>query len=275
MSKEKAGADRSSLCRGTWNTWVWLKRQRGTSLLYIRLNEGQISRFRWLLWDTVAFYARLSRQPPITVLGKTRVVCWKQKSGVRPFVGANVVICPQTEDPFQANHRTEVAEWGKQGQSILKYLYVQTEKGKRSRLSWYVSHDHIVQIILQMPKVLLWTRLNIVVFDLANQRLPESIIEDQLNKPSRPLAAGRIKATQTRSLLLLTIPLVLATTCFYLGSYEEMVLLFVWSGCVVQWSRGIGRRLRCPEPRCRSYIHLLWLRSSLSGIEYQCRVQEL
>jgi 4-hydroxybenzoate polyprenyltransferase len=54
----------------------------------------------------------------------------------------------------------------------------------------------------------------------------ESIEEDRLNKPFRPLAAGRITPTQTKHLLLISVPLVLAVTYFYLGSYEETVLLF-------------------------------------------------
>jgi 4-hydroxybenzoate polyprenyltransferase len=83
-----------------------------------------------------------------------------------------------------------------------------------------------IQILLQVPKVFLWTWLNTLIFVLANQRLPESILEDKLNKPFRPLAAGRITPAQTRHLMLLSIPSILALTYFHLGSYEETVLLF-------------------------------------------------
>ena len=85
---------------------------------------------------------------------------------------------------------------------------------------------NICQIVFQVPKVFLWTWLNTFVFDLANQRHVESVEEDRLNKPFRPLAAGRITPTQTKQLLLVSIPVVLVVTYFYLGSYEETVLLF-------------------------------------------------
>lgn len=88
------------------------------------------------------------------------------------------------------------------------------------------SHPIIMDIILRIPKVFLWTWVNTLVFDFANQRLPESVKEDMLNKPFRPLAAGRISTTQTRRLLLTAIPLVLMTTYCWLGSYEETLLLF-------------------------------------------------
>lgn len=85
---------------------------------------------------------------------------------------------------------------------------------------------NLSDIILQIPKVLLWTWLNTLVFDFSNQRLPESVQEDTLNKPYRPLAAGRIGTEQTRRLLLAAIPLVLAITYYWLGSGEETALLF-------------------------------------------------
>jgi 4-hydroxybenzoate polyprenyltransferase len=87
-------------------------------------------------------------------------------------------------------------------------------------------HPNIWQIIFRAPEVFLWTWLNTLVFDLANQRHSESVEEDRLNKPFRPLAAGRITPTQTKHLLLISVPVVLAVTYFYLGSYEETVLLF-------------------------------------------------
>ncbi|TVY75625.1 Fumagillin beta-trans-bergamotene synthase [Lachnellula suecica] len=80
-------------------------------------------------------------------------------------------------------------------------------------------------IASQVPKVFLWTWLNTLVFDLSNQRHLESVAEDRLNKPFRPLAAGRITPSQTRNLLLVSVPVLLMVTYFYLGSYEETVLL--------------------------------------------------
>ena len=41
-------------------------------------------------------------------------------------------------------------------------------------------------VLWRIPKVLLWNWLN-VFFDIANQRLPQSILEDTINKPWRPI----------------------------------------------------------------------------------------
>ena len=65
-----------------------------------------------------------------------------------------------------------------------------------------------------------------LIFDLANQRLPNSIIEDSVNKAWRPIPAGRLSAAQARRLLLGNIPIVFFVT-FYIGGMEETVAMFV------------------------------------------------
>lgn len=81
-------------------------------------------------------------------------------------------------------------------------------------------------ILWRIPYVVLWTWLNTLVFDLANQRLPGSILEDTLNKPWRPLPAGRISQDQTRRLLFLAIPISLGVIHWGIGATEETVILF-------------------------------------------------
>ena len=81
-------------------------------------------------------------------------------------------------------------------------------------------------ILGRLPLVLLWTWLNVLIFDLANQRLPNSIIEDSINKSWRPIPSGRLSAAQARRLLLGNIPLVFLVT-FYMGGMEETVAMFV------------------------------------------------
>ncbi|KAG9243561.1 UbiA prenyltransferase family [Calycina marina] len=85
--------------------------------------------------------------------------------------------------------------------------------------------SHPADVLFRVPKVFLWVWLNLLIFTLANQRLPGSIIEDRINKPFRPLPAGRITASQTTRLLLFAIVLVLGVTYFWLGSFEETLLL--------------------------------------------------
>ena len=76
----------------------------------------------------------------------------------------------------------------------------------------------------RIPHVVLWTWLNTLLFTLANQRLPDAVKEDAINKPWRPIAAGRITGAQTMQLLLVGIPIVF-TASLYLGGVEETVLL--------------------------------------------------
>lgn len=83
---------------------------------------------------------------------------------------------------------------------------------------------HLLSVLGRGGHALLWVWLNTLIFVLANQGLPASVNEDSLNKPRRPLPAGRITVVQTRRLLLATIPTVLLIT-LYLGAMEETVIL--------------------------------------------------
>jgi 4-hydroxybenzoate polyprenyltransferase len=81
-------------------------------------------------------------------------------------------------------------------------------------------------VFSRLPKVVLWTWLNLWVFNLANQRLPDSILEDSINKPWRAIPSGRITPTQARQLLLISIPLIIFST-LYLGARDESIILMV------------------------------------------------
>ena len=109
------------------------------------------------------------------------------------------------------------------------FVLPQTAFGILGALSGDLTADpkpKLLAIMSRVPHVLLWTWLNTLVFTLANQRLPEAVAEDKLNKPWRPLAAGRISTSQARRLLLCAIPLCLIGIFFCLGAPEETVLLF-------------------------------------------------
>lgn len=80
-------------------------------------------------------------------------------------------------------------------------------------------------ILVRIPYVLTWNWLNLLVFDLANQRSPSSVTEDRLNKPWRPVPAGKVTPAQMRELLLVALPVVLAVS-FSLGAWQETSLLF-------------------------------------------------
>ncbi|KAI2794604.1 hypothetical protein POX_a01203 [Penicillium oxalicum] len=74
--------------------------------------------------------------------------------------------------------------------------------------------------------VILFNWANVFVFDLANQRLPESRLEDRLNKPWRPLPTRQISPDTTRRWMLIFIPLVL-TVSAVLGVVTESALIMI------------------------------------------------
>ncbi|KAF8121062.1 UbiA prenyltransferase family-domain-containing protein [Boletus edulis] len=83
---------------------------------------------------------------------------------------------------------------------------------------------------IQILPTTLWILLHILQFDLANQiKAPE---EDRLNKPSRPLPAGRISVRDATILRWLIAPLCLAYSSLYsiqlVFSSLEMQLLTYW-----------------------------------------------
>ncbi|MCJ1387186.1 hypothetical protein MMC18_000026 [Xylographa bjoerkii] len=65
---------------------------------------------------------------------------------------------------------------------------------------------NIWEIMFRLPQTLLWMWMNILAFTVANQRLPNSVLEDSVNKAWRPLPSGRITQAQARRLLLAILP---------------------------------------------------------------------
>ena len=82
----------------------------------------------------------------------------------------------------------------------------------------------LTYIISNIPYVFAWLWLNLLLFNLANQRLPSSIMEDSINKPWRPIPSGRIGANQARILLFIMIPLVLLVSVA-LGTVTQALAL--------------------------------------------------
>lgn len=81
-----------------------------------------------------------------------------------------------------------------------------------------------VSVLKRIPLVVLWTWINVLIFDLANQRLPDSIIEDSVNKAWRPIPSGRLSACEARRLLLAGLPIAILIT-FYTGGMEETIVM--------------------------------------------------
>ncbi|PBP16767.1 UbiA prenyltransferase [Diplocarpon rosae] len=74
-------------------------------------------------------------------------------------------------------------------------------------------------------KSIAWTWMNLWIFNLSNQRLPNSVLEDAINKPWRAIPSGRLTSEEARRLLMLSIPAVLLATTYLGGSRESLFMM--------------------------------------------------
>jgi 4-hydroxybenzoate polyprenyltransferase len=82
-------------------------------------------------------------------------------------------------------------------------------------------------ILVRLPSAILWIWLQLLVLDVSNQRRPDSVAEDLLNKPWRPIPSGRLKRQHATQLLLCSIPVSYALSHYVLGGATENAILFV------------------------------------------------
>ncbi|KAK1634449.1 hypothetical protein BDP81DRAFT_451653 [Colletotrichum phormii] len=90
-------------------------------------------------------------------------------------------------------------------------------------------HAATLSIIHRFPLVVAFNWYSVLIFDLANQRGPESVAEDLANKPWRPIPAGKVTSEQTRKAMLVAIPAVLALN-YVLDVWKEgvFILILTW-----------------------------------------------
>lgn len=62
------------------------------------------------------------------------------------------------------------------------------------------SLPNLIQILLRLPLIAFWAWINLLPFAICNQRQPGALLEDQHNKPWRPLPSGRMTPTQAKRL---------------------------------------------------------------------------
>ncbi|KAL6717781.1 hypothetical protein ACLMJK_003866 [Lecanora helva] len=74
----------------------------------------------------------------------------------------------------------------------------------------------LCSLLIRVPHMVVWLWLTLLLVDISNQRHTKSILEDRINKPWRPLPAGRLSASDARRLLFAGIPFVLITTMVFL-----------------------------------------------------------
>ncbi|KAI1425700.1 UbiA prenyltransferase family-domain-containing protein [Xylaria sp. FL1777] len=86
-----------------------------------------------------------------------------------------------------------------------------------------------LEILWRLLLTLAFNWCNVFIFDLANQRSPESIQEDLINKPWRPIPTGKVTTAEARRVLLVAIPLVLLFN-YTLGVWRQglFILVLTW-----------------------------------------------
>ncbi|KAI1207909.1 UbiA prenyltransferase family-domain-containing protein [Annulohypoxylon truncatum] len=77
------------------------------------------------------------------------------------------------------------------------------------------------------PYVVLWNWVNLLSFNIANQRTEESIAEDMVNRAWRPIPSGLMNREEARSFLLILIPVGLCMSLFVGGVTESMLMLIL------------------------------------------------
>jgi len=83
---------------------------------------------------------------------------------------------------------------------------------------------NITNLLPRIPLTLLWSWLQLLCFNISNQRFPASVLEDKINKPWRPLAAGRLSVDEARGWLGVAI---------YVNVFFSVLL-----SCLPQWFGG-------------------------------------
>lgn len=97
-------------------------------------------------------------------------------------------------------------------------------------------------ILMRLPLSVLFNWCLTLIFDLSNQRGKESIQEDKLNKPWRPIPTGQATADQARRALLVLVPVALALS-FLLEVWTQgtMILILCWLYNDLKGGDGLAR----------------------------------
>lgn len=85
-------------------------------------------------------------------------------------------------------------------------------------------HSSFPFLLSRLPAVIFWVWFNFLVFCLGNQRRPSSVAEDQLNKPWRPIPAGRLTSSSATALWI-SLHFAVLLGCAYFGATVYTIAL--------------------------------------------------
>ncbi|PQE07304.1 digeranylgeranylglyceryl phosphate synthase protein [Rutstroemia sp. NJR-2017a WRK4] len=89
---------------------------------------------------------------------------------------------------------------------------------------------HYIDVLSSVPKVMLWTWINLLPFAINNQRQPEAIEEDAINKPWRVFPSGRLSPESAKTLMLFGFFMAIITSQVQGSSLQclALILLGFW-----------------------------------------------
>lgn len=85
----------------------------------------------------------------------------------------------------------------------------------------------LLTAIVGTPRVLFWTWINLLPFAIDNQRHPDAIREDQINKPWRPLPSRRLTLQHAKLLMLAFYPAALLFSIYTGSTLQCLTLVFL------------------------------------------------
>ena len=101
-------------------------------------------------------------------------------------------------------------------------------------------------LLPRIPLILLWIWINLLPFNISNQRRESAVLEDKANKPWRPIPSGRISSSHAKWLMLM---------CYFVA-----LIVSVSLGCAIP---------------CVTLIALGWIYNDLGGADYNCLARNL
>ena len=100
----------------------------------------------------------------------------------------------------------------------------------------------LLTTLRRVPIVALWVWINLLPFDIENQRQPDSVKEDGEDKPWRVIPSGRLSPNQARNLMMLLYPAAVITSVYTGGLRECLILIFLGI-----WYNSLGGSENCLE----------------------------
>ena len=82
--------------------------------------------------------------------------------------------------------------------------------------------------LTRLPFILFWAWINTLAFNINNQRQNNALEEDRVNKPWRPMPAGRLTRARARDLALIAYPLAFFASIVLGGGRTQCILLVLF-----------------------------------------------